>query len=225
MLICESFSIAGAGLGPPGFSTYDVRRLGRRGNESHGVTLTWSLTQEALERLLERLGADPEAAGREYQAIRARLVDYFDWRGAHRPEAAADEALDRAARRLAEGEPVQQIGPYVHGIARLVLLEHFRLDVREQRASAGAARELMAPPDASDEERSACLARCLQGLPEEGRALIVAYYEGEGRSHLKSRRELATRLGISYMSLKTRAHRLRQRLESCLRECLERHGR
>jgi DNA-directed RNA polymerase specialized sigma24 family protein len=225
MLICESFPFPLPGFGPPAFSAYDVRRPGRPKVEKDGVTVSWSLTQDALERLLERLGADPEAAGREYEGLRARLVDFFDWKGAHRPEVAADETLDRAARRLEEGQAVQKIGAYVHGIAKLVLLEHLRIDVREQRAAAGAARELTAPCDPGAEARSACLARCLQALPEEGRELIVAYYEGEGRSHLQSRRDLARRLGITYATLKTRAHRLRLRLEACMRECPEAKGR
>lgn len=218
MVICESFPLGGVRFGSFGFSAYDVRRLGRLKDESHGVPLT--LTQEALGRLLERLGTDPETAGTEYLALRARLVDWFDWRGAHRPEVAADQTLDVAARRLAEEEPIQQIWPYVYGIARNVLLEQLRRDDREQKASAGAARELVALPDPRDEERSACLVRCLAELPEDAHALIVAYYEGEGRSHLESRRHLATRLGISYNALKTRAHRLRVRVEACLRDCL-----
>ena len=189
------------------------------------MTARWSLTQEGLGQLLERLGTDPVAAGREYEALRARLLDYFAWKGAHRPDVAADETLDRAARRLEEGEAVHQIGPYIHGIARYVLLEHLRLDLREQRALAGAASELAAPSDASREVSSDCLLRCLRQLPPEGRALIVAYYKGDGRSHLESRRALASRLGISYITLKTRAHRLRMRLGACLRECVKASGR
>ncbi len=188
------------------------------------MTARWSLTHEALGQLLERLGTDPVTAGREYEALRARLVDYFVWRGAHHPDVAADESLDRAARRLEGGEAVQHIGPYVHQIARYVLLEHQRRDVRERRALAGAARELAAPADTSGELPSACLLRCLRQLPDDARALIVAYYKGEGRSHLESRRALASRLGISYDTLKTRAHRLRLRLGACLRECVKAGG-
>src|SRR5262245_36371747 len=106
MVTRESLATARYGLRALVFPAYDVRRLGRRGYGSPGVTLTaqWSLTHEALGQLLERLGTDPATAGREYLALRDRLVDYFAWRGTHRPDVAADETLDRAARRLEEGE-------------------------------------------------------------------------------------------------------------------------
>jgi DNA-directed RNA polymerase specialized sigma24 family protein len=188
------------------------------------LTARWSLTHEALGQLLERLGADPVTAGREYLALRGRLVDYFVMKGAHLPDVAADETLDRAARRLDEGQAVRQIGPYLYGIARYVLLEHLRYDLRERRAIAGATSELATPADTSGELSSACLVRCLRQLPLEERALIVAYYEGEGRSHLESRRALARRLGILYTTLKTRAHRLRMRLATCVRECVKAGG-
>jgi DNA-directed RNA polymerase specialized sigma24 family protein len=190
-------------------------------------TARWSLTREALARLLERLDGDPEAAALRYEALRVRLIDYFDWKGAQRPEVAADETLDRMARRLDEGEAIERIEAYAYGVARLVLLEHLRQQQREHRATAGAALELARPADAHEDARIACLTFCLQQLPAEERALIVAYYEGAGRLHLESRKALATRLGIGYTTLKTRTHRLRIRLEACLRKCLtaQRSGR
>lgn len=201
--------------------------LSRFGREVGRVTSTvrWSLTQRALDGLLERLGSDPEAAGREYQALRARLVDYFDWKGAQRTDVAADETLDRVARRLDEGEPVERLHSYAYGVARLVLLEHLREQLREQRVSNGAAHLAAVHPEPSDEASIACLARCLQHLPSQERALIVGYYEGAGRSHLDGRKLLANRLGIPYATLKTRAHRLREKLEACMRRCLQTDSR
>jgi DNA-directed RNA polymerase specialized sigma24 family protein len=206
-------------------STYDVALTEfREGTVKVSLTARWSLTQEALERLLQLLGPDAEAAGREYQSLRTRLVDYFDWNGAQRPEVAADETLDRVARKLEQGESIERIGAYVYGVARLILLEHLRQQLSEQRATADAARELAFHSDATEEARIDCLTRCLEQLPEDGRALIIAYYEGPGRSHLDGRRLLARRLGIPYATLKTRAHRLRLRLEACLGDCLQRGG-
>ena len=189
-----------------------------------GSTARWSLTREALARLLERLGPDPETAGSAYESLRVRLVDYFDWKGAQRPEVAADETLDRIARRLEEGETIARVEAYAYGVARLVLLEHLRLQLREQRASASAAIDVAHSQDDED-TRLECLTRCLEELPAEERSLIVAYYEGAGRSHLESRKALAARRGIVYATLKTRTHRLRVRLEACLRHCLDAKGR
>lgn len=182
--------------------------------------MTWTLTEEALGRLLERLGADPETAGQAYQSLRTRLLDYFDWRGILRPEVAADETLDRVARRLEESEPVAKVESYAYGVARLVLFEQLRLQDREQHATAALAREQVAGRDTSEEERrDACLSRCLQALPAADRDLIVAYYDANGAAR-EARQRLAERLGIRYATLKTRAHRVRLRLELCLRDCL-----
>lgn len=206
----------------PGFTSFDVM-WNRFWKGARGVTSTarWSLTQRALDRLLERLGPDRDAAGREYDALRARLADYFDCKGVQRPESAADETLDRVARRVDEGELIEQVQPYTYGVARYVLLERLRLQLREQRASAGAAQEWLVPPDAAEEARIACLTRGLEALPPADRELILAYYESAGGPRREGRKMLAERLGIRYEALKTRAHRLRLRLDAFMREALD----
>jgi DNA-directed RNA polymerase specialized sigma24 family protein len=203
-------------------------RIHRFGEGSGKVTSSvgWSLTERALQRLLDRLGPDRDAAGRVYQGLRDRLVDYFDWKGAQRPEVAADETLDRVARRLDEGEPVERVEAYAFGVARLVLLEHLRQQLLERSATAVASRESGASGEEDDDRRIECLARCLERLPQDERALIVGYYEGAGRAHLEERKALAGRLGLRMATLKTRAHRLRVRLKAQMDGCLaERSGR
>ena len=209
-----------------GFTSFDVMWNGFW-KGARGVTSTarWSLTRKALDRLLERLGPDREAAGREYHSLRERLLDYFDCKGVQRPDSAADETLDRVARRLDEGEPIERVLPYAYGVARLVLLERLRSQLREQRASAGAAQEWLVPPDLAEEARITGLVRCLDGLPPDDRSLIIAYYAEAGGAHREGRKLLAQRLGIRYEALKTRAHRLRLRLEASLRDSLDARGR
>jgi DNA-directed RNA polymerase specialized sigma24 family protein len=212
-------------IGPPGLTVFPVLDVmwTRFWEGARGVTSTarWSLTRKALDRLLERLGPDREAAGREYHSLRERLLDYFDCKGVQRPDSAADETLDRVARRLDEGEPVERVLPYAYGVARLVLLERLRSQLREQRASAGAAQEWLVPPDTAEEARIACLVRSLDGLPPDDRSLIIAYYAEAGGVHREGRKLLAQRLGIRYEALKTRAHRLRRRLEASLLDALD----
>ena len=204
------------------FPSFDVMWNGLwKGARRVTSTARWSLTRKALDRLLERLGPDREAAGVEYHSLRERLLDYFDCKGVQRPESAADETLDRVARRLDEGEPIEGVQPYAYGVARYVLLERLRSQLREQRASAGAAQEWLVPPDPAEEARITNLTRCLEALPPDDRALIIAYYEIAGGPHREGRKLQAERLGISYEALKTRAHRLRGRLESCLRSALD----
>src|SRR5262245_20762699 len=100
----------------------------------------WSLDSNAFERLLSALGSDREAASREYEAVRRRLIHFFDWRGAQSPDVLADQALDRLARKLEEGEAVVSIDAYVRAIARFVLQEWVRRSMREQTALDAIAR-------------------------------------------------------------------------------------
>lgn len=186
---------------------------------------SWSLSRPALDRLLLRLGEEPEQAAREYEAIRQALLVFFDLRGAADATALADEALDRMARRLEQGESVGRPRAYAYGVARNVAREAIRQReqeralVEEQRAL-GVGKAMPDPIEA----RVACLERCLEGLPEQSRALIVGYYQGHGRVYEKGRKILARRLGITYTSLKTRAHRIRNALEVCMRQCLAATG-
>jgi len=184
----------------------------------------WSLTGKALDLLLARLASEPAAAAREYDRLRHRLLDFFDWQGASAPEALADETLDRIARKLEAGEEVGNVSAYGYGVARRVWLEAEKRRAQEA-AAVDALGRLNAPGQAQAldtvEVRVGCLERCLKELPEESRELIVSYYQGLGRSHLEGRRLLAQRLGISYTNLKTRAHRIRIRLLECLQTCTE----
>ncbi len=180
----------------------------------------WRLSRPAFDRLLSHLANEPEQAAREYEAIRHALLVFFDMRGVSDSAALADEALDRMARRLDQGEVVELPRAYARGIARNLACEWYRQRDRE-RALAESHRTLAAVAASPDptEARVACLERCLKRLPEQTRALIVGYYQGGG--HGKERRRLARRLGITYSSLTTRAHRIRNALEVCLHECLE----
>jgi RNA polymerase sigma factor (sigma-70 family) len=181
------------------------------------------LTAQAFERLLGRLGGDAEAGGREYDALRRKLVLFFAMRGAPAAEDLADETIDRVARRLDEGEAIGQIRAYLFGVARRVLMEEGKRRGRELAFVDGLGAPAARPLEemALVEARAECLQRCLAALPDAHRTLIVGYYEGEGVAYLKERKLLAQRLGISYSALKTQAHRVRNQLERCLRECLE----
>jgi DNA-directed RNA polymerase specialized sigma24 family protein len=183
----------------------------------------WSLNRQALDRLLQRLGTEPTMAAQEYNKLRGKLLDFFHWRGAPEPEALADEAIDRIARKLEAGETVENLRSFVYGVGKRVWLEAEKRRAREQAAL------LHVPPVAPSDEpsedseaRIACLRRCLAELSAETQTLIVGYYQGAGRSHLAARKLLATQLGMSYGNLRTRAHRLRGRLEGCVMLCLGR---
>jgi DNA-directed RNA polymerase specialized sigma24 family protein len=175
----------------------------------------WTLNRSALASLIDRLGAgDPL----EYEVIRRRLVAFMSWRGAAQPEAAADETLDRVARKLESGVEVASIRGYLFGVARRVLLESERRE-RRDRVVQEAWVLLHRRPDAGEERerRIACLGRCLAGLSPENRALIQAYH-GSGPGD--ARAALARRYGLSDGALRIRAHRIRNDLGACLGRCL-----
>ena len=174
----------------------------------------------AFAGLLRRLGPDADSAGLAYEALRRALVGFFTWRGAATPEECADETLDRLAARLAEGVEVQDVPRFARGIARLVLLEHWRrpdaqrvaLDERPEPAAAAGGH--------GDQALHDCLDRCLSELPPDASKLILEYYVDEGRSRIERRREIARALAVSETALRNRAQRLRDRLERCITECL-----
>ena len=179
------------------------------------------LSQEGFERLLAALGPDRVAAGAEYERLRLRLIKFFAWEGAADPEDLADETLTRAALKLDEGEPIRSIGAYVSAIARFVLNEASRQALREERRLSDF--PWTAPENDREMERSAgCLDRCLERLPERSRSLILRYYQDQGSSRIRDRQRLATEFGVSPNSLRNRALRIREKLEQCLNECLER---
>lgn len=181
----------------------------------------WTLTGDALAKLLAALDVDPGRAGEKYEALRCLLVKFFRWRGASFPEEQADKTIDRVARRIDEGAEVHDLTGYCYGAARLVFLETLKgpesrresLDGVEPAAAAGGREE--------EELRQSCLDECLRSLPAEHREVILQYYRDERRAKIDRRKALAERLGIPPSALRSRAQRLRDRLGECVDRCLK----
>jgi len=180
----------------------------------------WSLTQEAFDKLLVALGGDRESAAQKYLEIRSNLVRFFEWRGCSFPEDHADETINRIAKRVAEGEEILNYSGYSLGVARLLLLEINKGRQREQLALAeiGQASEFYEEAD-DGERRLVCLRSCLQTLTTDNRDLILEYYQGEKGEKIQNRKKLMDRLGIPVNTLRMRALRLREKLQSCVEEC------
>jgi RNA polymerase sigma factor (sigma-70 family) len=182
----------------------------------------WTLSAEALAGFLACLDPDSDRAGEKYESLRLTLMKFFDWRGAHFPEECADETINRVIRKIAEGQSVRDIPTYCHGVARLVLLESLkgpeskRTDFEELPPAALVAHE----PEERD-ERQDCFEQCLKELPVENRRLILQYYLDEKRDKINRRLEMAERLGVPLNALRSRAQRIRNRLEECVNGCLK----
>jgi len=188
------------------------------------VRQKWTLTQEAFDRLLLAFGDDRDSGGTKYLEIRTHLTRFFEWRGCPFPEDHADETFNRIAKRVAEGEEIQNPSGYAMGVARLLVLEIIKGRQREQVALneiTSTSSELSAEPDDA-EERIGCLRTCLNELSIENRQLITEYYEGEKGDKIQNRKKLVEKLGIPVNTLRMRALRLRDRLQGCVEECLSR---
>ena len=181
----------------------------------------WTLNQEAFDKLLIAFDEDRDTAGRKYLEIRNNLTRFFEWRGCSFPEDHADETINRMAKRVVEGEQILNHSGYAMGVARLLLLEINKGRQREQSALAeiSTAPEAYVPED-DGERRLTCLRSCLQTLSPDNRDLILQYYQGEKGEKIGNRKKLLERLGIPVNTLRMRALRLREKLQSCVEECL-----
>ena len=185
----------------------------------------WALTKEALDRLLVAFDSDSEEAGRRYLLLRRNLVRYFEGRGCPFAEDHADEAINRVARKFDEGEEIRDISGYSYGIARLLLLEVYKERDREEKTlkELPSLRLVDSDPARSDEDadRLECLNHCLEKLPTTSKELIVGYYQGDKRSRIENRKRIGKEMGIPNQALRSRAVRLREKLEACLSSCLK----
>src|SRR5574338_1066816 len=184
----------------------------------------WTLTQDAFDKLLVAFGGDRESAGQKYLEIRNNLTRFFEWRGCSFPEDHADETINRMAKRVADGEKILNHSGYAMGVARLLLLEINKGRQREQAALAeiGTIPEVYVPED-DGESRLVCLRSCLATLSADNRELILQYYQGEKGEKIQNRKKLLDRLGIPVNTLRMRALRLREKLQSCMEDCLRGH--
>lgn len=183
--------------------------------EEPRTRVRWALTADGLRCLLSRLNDDPEAAAREFESLRRKLVNIFSYEGCRDPEQAADTVLDRMAKRLAEGEVIEKPERWLRGAAKFVSRE-LRLEYHQEVS--GIRRMPLPDPAPEEAERNQeCLEHCLRLLPVESRNLVERYYRSEGgKTLIQSRKALALELGISVEALRTRALRLRKDLEACV---------
>jgi DNA-directed RNA polymerase specialized sigma24 family protein len=193
----------------------------------------WVLTGQAFDGLLGLLDDDRGRAGEKYELARRRLTEFFEAGGSESPAEDADEALNRAARKIAGGEQVRDVNRYLFGVARLLLME-----LRRGRAASPVPLDAVAPPAAKSveeareeelwraerERRFECFEACLGKLSPEERAFILDYYREEKGAKVDGRRRQAEVMGVSLNALRLRAARLRRLLGHCMGECLRRRA-
>jgi DNA-directed RNA polymerase specialized sigma24 family protein len=178
------------------------------------------LTQAAFDQLLDQFSPDREEAGKRYLAMRLRLTRYFEYQKCRAPERQIDITVDRVARKVWEGHDIANLTAYFLTVAGFVCQEW-----RRERDRFGEGVDTIADPpapspDEQKEARLVCLDDCLDKLPIESRRLILGYYSDEGRAKIDHRLKIAEALSIPLNALRIRAHRIRNKLEDCLKNCL-----
>ncbi len=193
----------------------------------------WSPTPAAWERLLRWLDSTGASQGQQYEAMRRRLIEYFERKNCLAPEDLADETFNRVMRWLEqEGKEYDpEPAKICYNTARFVFQESLRQPGRateelselapalqpaeDPRALAGLTEE-----QAAHEQRLACLERCSQQLAPPDQQLIVRYYYGEQRIKLENRKALASELGLTPNALNIKTSRLREKLRTCVTTCV-----
>lgn len=190
---------------------------------SENPSLPAARFSEWFHILLGRL-AGSDAGALAYERLRMRLVAFFRIRFPAQAEALADQCLDRLARRLADGTPVDSPERYALGIARLLVLEEDSRQRKEQRVALEATRELeLSRPDEEPDPAVPALRACLDSLHTETARFILEYYAADdGAGRVERRQRLAENSGVTLNALRNRALRIRSALEKCVRSRLQR---
>jgi len=190
--------------------------------KAEGVAKTrWELTEAAFNKLLAALSEDREEAGEKYLLLSRNLLRYFEVRGIAGAENAADEVINRLTKKLESGEKLENVNTYALGIARLVTLE---LRKSPEQKTSNELPEISTSPAEEETEgdrKLVCLQKCLNELTEEKKSLIKGYYQGERREKIENRKKMAETLGLPQNALRSRAVRLRNKLESCIKKCMQ----
>ena len=186
-----------------------------------------ALQGEAFERLLAWLNPDPERAASEYVRFHQRLTKMFAARGCRRPEECADETFNRVARQVLAGKEIRTANAlaYLEGVARYVLREEWTKPAEDNLEELSANKLARSDSSKQDEvqekeRRQLCLDECLNKLSVESRLLVIEYYAEDKSLKSDTREQMADRLGIEGGVLRNRIFKLRNKLRSCVVECL-----
>jgi len=160
---------------------------------------------------------DPNEANLHYLRLHQKLAGYFRLKGMSDPVNDADDALDRAGKKILEGVPIPDIDRFCMGIARNVVLERLRNKRREESAFLHFLEH--SQNDNSLLDRITNLMKpCFEKLSEEDRDLLHSYCKiPPGISGAEHRRRLAEKLKSTIAALRIRVTRLRRALEECVK--------
>lgn len=160
---------------------------------------------------------DPDEASRKYLRLQQKLAGYFHLKGMSDPIRDADDAMDRAGKKILEGVVVPDIDRFCMGIARNIVLERLRNQKREESAFFQFLED--SQNDQSDVDRITNLMKpCFEKLPPDDRDLLSSYCKIPAElSRAKHRRQIAEKRGTTVEALRIRVMRLRHDLADCVK--------
>jgi RNA polymerase sigma factor (sigma-70 family) len=178
-----------------------------------------------FEALLKLFSENREEAGKLYEVVRKKLVQFFLSKSCDHAEQLADETLNRVASKAESFDPARNVRPttFIFGFASRVHLEYLRGPDRAAVPLELGGVDTKEAPDAivRDESDFDCLDACLQMLSADDRDLVIKYYSREGHERIELRRQLAEFLDVSPEALHVRVHRIRKSLRKCIDTCLQ----
>ncbi|HKX31461.1 MAG TPA: hypothetical protein VJ302_27490 [Blastocatellia bacterium] len=125
-----------------------------------------------------------------------------------------DETINRIAHKIAMGHGIEDLIKFSHGVARLVLMEHWNDPGREWEQLDDQFLSSEEDPEFDDPELT-CMQKCLQSLSPEDQYLIVQNFTLDKRG----KEELARAQGLSINAFRLRVFRIKTKLYECRRRC------
>lgn len=177
------------------------------------------MSPEDFARILALLSPDIEEAGRRYGRLHKRLTGFFSLQGISDPLTAADQAIDRAASKIAAGTVVPDVDKYCLGIARNIAREKRRFMQRENIAFQNFIEYVDDFPVKQLERIYGILKPCFEELAIEEQQLLAAYcHKVKGQANAEVRRQLSETLNMTMLALRVRVNRLRKKLTDCVQK-------
>ena len=179
-----------------------------------------ALTAEAFGKFLRWLSPDDEAAVREYQSIRMRLVRYFVHKGCPDPNDLFDKTIDVVVGKIDECGDCPSPAAYCFGVARNIWRQYLRERNLAQPVDLEENMSLPAHPEPSfSEQELKCLERCVNELSPADREIVSQYHQGQGHDKIETRKHLADGLG-GLNALRIKMCRIRKDLRVCVAACM-----
>jgi DNA-directed RNA polymerase specialized sigma24 family protein len=181
-----------------------------------GTKVNKEVTREKFASFLKWLSPEDESAGEEYERLRFRLCTFFSQRHCRFSDELADETITRVMLKISE-EKIENKLAYCYGVAKNVYRESLRkernhLDIDEVTIAARAPVEQSFSGD--------CLDKCLAELSPESRTLILDYFSEVKLAKIELHRRISEKMEMTQTALRMRVMRIKQKLKSCVQECM-----